>query len=170
MEAGPIVNRVASSPLVTLDIEEYLDKSDRVHFDIREALGEDPILREKPFRQFIKDHDWSQYQGKNVLITIIDEMIIPDWANMLIISRLQPYANEVAVGEDLDLEKTLIDQGIGKIDFQQLTNKKVVVKGCGELKARNYAYAELTKKLVPIASSVMYGEPCSTVPVYKKPK
>ena len=165
-----IVNRVANSTLVSLDFDEYIDQSPMTFFDVKDCLYQGLILREKDFRQFIKEFDWSQYDGKNVGVHCSADAIVPTWAYMLVATKLQGIANKMVFGREEELEKELIDEAIQQILKQKLQDAKVVIKGCGNLKSRDYAFFELTKKLAPIVSSIMYGEPCSTVPVYKKKK
>lgn len=165
-----IVNRVANSSLVSIDFDEYLDQSEQGFFDIKQALYNEMILREKDFRLFIKEFDWSVYSGKNVSVFCSVDAIVPTWAYMLIASKLSGIANRMVFGGQADLEKELIDEAINSIMGLGLNDAKVVIKGCGNLVSRDYAYFQLTKKLVPLVQSIMYGEPCSTVPVYKRPK
>ncbi len=170
METVPIENRVASSNLVSIDLEEYLDKGPRIPFDIKDLLTEGILLREKDFRARVKALDFSIFEGKNVAVFCSTEALIPSWAHMLLVSKFVPYASQVVIGSMEDLEKSMISEAISQIDIKSLKDAKVVVKGCGDIKNRDYAYGEITKKLVPIVSSLMYGEPCSTVPVFKKPR
>lgn len=165
-----IVNRVANSALVSLDFDEYLDQTEQAFFDIKEGLFQGLILREKDFRQFIKEFDWSQFQGKNVGVFCSADAIVPTWAYMLVATKLNGVANKMVFGQQEELEKELINEAIQQILIKDLVDAKVVIKGCGNLKSRDYAFFELTKKLTPIVSSIMYGEPCSTVPVYKRRK
>ncbi|RED93592.1 DUF2480 family protein [Marinoscillum furvescens] len=165
-----IVNRVANSSLVSLDLDEFIDQSEREYFDLKDALFQGLILREREFRTYIKEHDWSQYSGKNVGVFCSSDAIIPSWAFMLVATKLAPYARCSAVGERDALEKILIDEAIEKILSLELDDAKVVIKGCGELQSRDYAYFQLTKRLLGRVASIMYGEPCSTVPVYKRPR
>mgnify|MGYP006268082311 CR=1 FL=1 len=165
-----IVNRVSKSPLKSVDLEDYLDKSERIGFDLKETLFQGLILREKDFRQFVKEHDWSQYEGKNVHIFCSVDAIIPSWSFMLLMTRLQPVVNAVVVGTEADLEKALIDEAIEKVLQEGYEDQKVVIKGCGNVTNREYAYGQFAKKMLPYVSSLMYGEPCSTVPIYKKRK
>jgi len=165
-----IVNRVAKSPLTSIDLEDYLDQSERVYFDLKEGLFQGLMLREKDFREFIKNQDWEQFSGKNVGVFCSEDAIIPSWAYMLVVSRLTPYANIIAFGDSGELEKALIDQAIEKLLEENLQDAKIVIKGCGDIENRDYAYFQLAKKLTPLVSSMMYGEPCSTVPVYKRKK
>ncbi|XOV92273.1 MAG: DUF2480 family protein [Bacteroidota bacterium] len=165
-----IVNRVAGSALQTVDLSEYLDKSESVDFDMSQGLFQGLVLKEKEFRQFVKDFDWTQYTNKNVTVHCSADAIIPSWAYMLVASKLENIVHLMTFGTKDDLEKLRVDLAIDKLLLQDLSNAKVVIKGCGNLENRDYAYFELAKRLVPVVSSLMYGEPCSTVPVYKKPK
>ncbi len=165
-----IVNRVTNSSLVSLDFDEYLSQANRDFFDLKAGLYQEVILKEKEFRQFIRDYNWSQYEGKNVGVYCSVDAIVPTWAYMLVAARLDGIANKMVLGQREALEKELINDAIGKILALDLVDAKVVIKGCGSLENRDYAYFELTKKLLPVVSSIMYGEPCSTVPVFKKKK
>ncbi|HCX23970.1 MAG TPA: hypothetical protein DHN29_18760 [Cytophagales bacterium] len=165
-----IVNRVANSSLVSLDFDEFIDQSEQAFFDIKDGLFQGMILREKDFRTYIKEYDWSQYQGKNVGVYCSVDAIVPTWAYMLVATKLDGVANKMVFGQQAELEKELIDEAISQILQKELRDAKVVIKGCGNLQSRDYAFFELTKKLTPIVSSIMYGEPCSTVPVFKRKK
>jgi len=165
-----IVNRVANSPLVTFDLEAYYHPGERILLDIKELLFQGLILKEKDFRQYIKETDWSIYKDKNVAIWCSADAIIPTWAYMLLTTRISPYAHLVVFGTLEDLEKTLYQEAINRIDLEKYRDKKVVIKGCGKYKVPEAAYVEVTRLLTPVASSIMYGEPCSTVPLYKKPR
>jgi hypothetical protein len=167
---SPIVNRVANSPLVTFDLENYFHPGDRILFDIKNFLYEEMILKEKEFRQKVKEFDWSQFEGKNVAITCTVEAIIPTWAYMLITTRLSAVAHMVVFGDLEDLELVLFHQALGEVKIEDYRDKKVVVKGCGNYPVPESAYVEITRLLTPVVSSIMYGEPCSTVPLYKKAK
>ncbi|WP_420316705.1 DUF2480 family protein [Ekhidna sp.] len=166
-----IVNRVAKSPLVSIDLEEFLHKGEYALFDVKDTLFEGLILREKDFRSFLKENDWSIYQDKNVGLICTAEAIVPTWAYMLLVTKIKEFANVVTYGDEQAVEKTLIDQAIDKCMAEyDLSDKKVVIKGCGNVKNIEYAYAKITAKLFPIVSSLMYGEPCSTVPIFKRKK
>lgn len=165
----PIVNRIAKSPLKSIDLDEYLHKGEVVHFDLKDHLFQELILREKDFREFIKTHDWDQYDGKNVRLFCSADAVIPIWAYMLLMTKLTG-ANLVIEGKEDDLEKGLILQAINKMMEEDFADAKVVIKGCGNIQNNEFAYTELTKALIPYVTSLMYGEPCSTVPVYKRPK
>lgn len=164
-----IVNKVALSPLVTIDLEEYYHHGERLVFDIKDWLFQEVILKERDFRAYVREHDWSQYQGKNVALTCSVDAIIPAWAFMLVASRLRE-ANKVVLGDLQQLELSLFEEALKSINTDKLKNSKVVVKGCGELPIPDAAYVQITQLLTPVVSSLMYGEPCSTVPVYKVPR
>jgi hypothetical protein len=167
-EDMPIVNRVAGSPLITFDLEDYYHHGERVMFDIKEFLFEEMILREKDFRAKIKDFDWTQFEGKNIAITCSVDAIIPYWAYMLIMTKLSPFAHFVVQGDLHALELALIRKALASLDLEKYRDKKVVVKGCGKYPVPVSAYVEITRLLTPVVSSLMYGEPCSTVPLYKR--
>ncbi len=163
-----IVNRVSNSPLVTFDLEELYTPGERILFDIKNLLFQELILREKDFRDFIKSHDWSQYTDKYVAITCSADAVVPTWAYMLLTASLQPHTSIVIFGSIQDLETTLFKNTLDKIDWKRFTNAKVVIKGCSKVAVPISAYIEVTNRLRPVASSIMFGEPCSTVPVFKK--
>lgn len=165
-----IVNRVASSGIISIDLEEYYHSGERVLLDIGPQLYEGLILKEKDFRNYLKNEKWESYRGKNVAIICSADAIIPTWAYMLLAAKLQPVANKLVYGNLEDLEIALFHEAIQKIDPDQFKDAKVVVKGCSNIPVPIQAYVELTAKLVPVVSSLMFGEPCSTVPVFKKPK
>lgn len=169
-EEKEIVNRVASSPLVLLDLETYYHPAERVLLDIKDHLFQGVILREKDFRAFVKEYDWSQMQAKNVAVYCSVDAIIPTWAYMLLVAAIEPFANLVVFGDLEALEQALYQQALSGIDWEQYEGAKVVIKGCGKVPVPDYAYVEATRLLRKYASSIMYGEPCSTVPVYKKPR
>ena len=162
------VNKVAASGLVTLNLEDYYPTGERVVYDIKENLFHGLMLREKDFREFIKTHDWSQYQDKNVAIICSADAIVPTWAYMLLSNRLKPFANEIVYGNLEVLEAVLFTKALAKIDIAAYANERVVIKGCGEIAVPVSAYVELTNLLTPVVKSIMYGEPCSTVPVFKR--
>ncbi len=166
---GEIINRVAKSALVSIDLEEYLHTGEQVAFDLSAVLYQGLILREKDFRDFLKTHDWHQYIGKNVRLHCSTDAIVPTWAYMLLVTKLQE-ANLVVTGTEDDLEKALIRQAIERMMQLDVTDAKAVIKGCGNIRNKEFAYTEIAKALIPHVSSLMYGEPCSTVPVYKRPK
>jgi len=166
----PIVNRVANSALITLDLEEYYHTGERIVYDIRQNLFQDLILKEKDFRAFVKVHNWQQYDGKNVALTCTTDAVIPTWAYMLLATTISPYANLVVYGDLAALEQALFQQALAKINLQQFEDQRVVIKGCSKVEVPVFAYVEIIRLLQPITRSLMYGEPCSTVPIYKANK
>jgi hypothetical protein len=138
--------------------------------DIKDNLFQEMILREKDFRAFVKNHDWSQYQDKNVAIICSVDAIVPTWAYMSLALQLEPYAHHFVFGDLAALEQSLFQDALGKIDVEEFRDKKVVIKGCGDLPIPEYAYVELTRLLRPVVATMMYGEPCSTVPLFKQRK
>lgn len=167
---GDIINRVASSPIVSIDLEDYYHAGERVVYDIADNLFQGMILKEKDFREFIKTHNWDQYQDKNVTLVCSADAIVPTWAYMLLTTRLEGIANLVVMGPMETLEYALFNQALSRIDLKSVENRPVVVKGCGDLPVPDSAYVEITRILKPIVKSLMYGEPCSTVPLFKKPR
>lgn len=163
-----IINKVAQSGLVTLDPAIFYPKGERVVYDIKDNLFQGLILREKDFREFVKNHDWQHYQDKYVAVTCTEDAIVPAWAYMLLANKLAPYAKEVVFGDAQMLESVLFIKAIEKMDVEQYRDQRLVLKGCGDIPIPVSAYVELTKKLSPVAKSLMYGEPCSTVPIYKR--
>jgi len=169
-EKDVIINRVANSPLVTFDLEEFYHPGERVLIDIGDQLYQGLILKEKDFRAWVRDIDWSIYKNQNVAIWCSADAIIPTWAYMLVATRIAPFAHMVIFGTIEDLEKALYQNALSSIDVKKFRDKKIVIKGCGKYQVPDSAYVEITRLLTPVASSIMYGEACSTVPLYKKPK
>lgn len=167
---GEIVNRIALSPLVTIDLADYHDDSPRVELDIKDQLFMGMILREKDFRTYMAEEDWSRFEGQHVNITCSIDAVIPGWAWMLVAIHLEPFAKSLVFGDSNDLEKSIWQTNLNSIDYSQFEGKKIVVKGCGDLDIPTATYVEFIRRLRPLASKLMYGEPCSTVPLYKKPK
>ena len=165
---GEIVNKVAESGLITLDLEKYYPKQEIKAFDLKDFLFMGLILKEKDYRAALIATEWTLYENKNVYINCTADAIIPMWAYMLAASYLQPVANEIIFGDKKKLIETIFLKNISAINFSEFEDKRVVVKGCGELLIPEIAYVEITNRLRPLAKSIMYGEPCSTVPIYKK--
>ncbi|SHH96396.1 Protein of unknown function [Chryseolinea serpens] len=165
-----IVNKVANSALVTFDLEHYYQPGERVVLDIKGQLYQGLILKEKDFRDFIRQHDWAAYQDKYVAITCTADAIVPTWAYMLVSIALQPYAKQVVFGTLEELETAIFKKSLEKVDWSSFQNAKIVVKGCSKVDVPVAIYVEATNNLRPYAASIMFGEPCSTVPLYKKPK
>jgi hypothetical protein len=164
-----IVNKVSESGLITLDLEQYYPREQVVLFDLKDYLFMGLILKEKDFRESLKNHDWEGYRNKYVGVTCSADAIIPPWAYMLVASYLQPVARDVIMGDEKEVHKTIFLQNIQGVDVNEFTGQRVVVKGCGETPIGEFAYMEITKRLRPVAKTIMYGEPCSTVPIFKKP-
>ncbi len=163
-----IVNRVASSPLITINLEDFYTEGERKQIDIRDQLFHGLILKEKDFREFIKTHDWEQYRGAFVSVICSADAIIPTWAFMLVAQKLSGIAADFIFGDLSVLETTLFLRRLERINPEEYQDKPVVIKGCFDKAVPVSAYVELTRKLTPYVKSLMYGEPCSTVPVYKK--
>jgi Protein of unknown function (DUF2480) len=163
-----LVNKVAESGLTEIDLEKYYPKGEMATFDLKEYLFMGLILKEKDFRAALKGKDFSLFKDKLVAVACTADAIIPVWAYMLAASYLQPVAKDIAFGDESFLHKTLFLKNINQIDPQDYADKRVVIKGCGETTIGEFAYLEITKLLRPVAKSIMYGEPCSTVPIFKK--
>jgi hypothetical protein len=166
--ADEIINRVNESALITLDLEEYYPSGEIAVFDMKDHLFMGLILKEKDFREALKNLDLSTFTGKTVAVTCSADAVIPMWAYMLAASTLQPVATEVVFGNADEAKKQLLLKKIAQLPINEFADKRVVIKGCGELPVGEAAYLEATKLLRPVAKSIMYGEPCSTVPIYKK--
>lgn len=162
-----IVNKVAQSGLITLNLEDYLPKHLLV-FDLKDFLFMGLILKEKDFRQQLLEHNWQQYQASDVIITCTADAIIPVWAYMLVSSYLEGIANSIQVNTEEKGKEALLLKNIEAIDLPAYSDQRLVIKGCGDIPIPESAYALITFKLKPVAKSIMYGEPCSTVPVFKK--
>ena len=164
----PFINKVAESGIITLNLEEYFPKEQVVIFDIKDYLFMGLILKEKDFRQALKDLNLEEYKNKIVAVVCSAEAIIPMWAYMLISSVLLQTAHAVMMGDENEVTKKILIKNIQQIEIKEFTDKRIVIKGCGETPIPEEAYLEITNLLRPVAKSIMYGEPCSTVPVYKK--
>ncbi len=162
-----LVNKVANSGLVTLNLEDHFPAGERKFIDIKEVLFMGMVLKEKDFRDWVKNHDWMAYQNVNVAIGCSADAIVPTWAYMLIASKLSGIAKEIVLGDLQALEAVLWRNALQTLDVESFRDQKMVIKGCGDLPVTAAAYAEITRLLTPLAKSIMYGEPCSTVPVYK---
>jgi len=163
-----IVNKVAQSALQNLDLEEYYPREEIVLFDLKPYLFMEKILREKDFRAALQQIDWARYQDKIVAVTCSVDAIIPLWAYMLVAVNLQPFARDIVMGDENTARQQTFLARIAAIDIQEFADKRVIVKGCGDLSVGGFAYLEVAKRLRPIVKSSMYGEACSNVPVYKK--
>ncbi len=164
----PFVNKVAESGLVTLDLESYYPKGETAVFDMKDHLFMGLILKEKEFREALKNLDWENFRNRYVAVTCTADAIIPVWAYMLVASYLQPVAKDLVMGDEKELHKILFLKNLSQINVDEFADKRIVIKGCGETPIADFVYMEITKLLRPVVKSIMYGEPCSTVPVYKK--
>ncbi|MBC7587602.1 MAG: DUF2480 family protein [Chitinophagaceae bacterium] len=163
-----IINKVAESGIISFDIETYYPKEEIKIFDLKPYLFMELILKEKDFRAALITTDWAVYANKNVGITCTADAIIPMWAYMLVASYLQPIANNIVLGDEKKTIESILLKNLNLVNVQEYTDKRVVIKGCGEVPIPEAAYIAITQKLRPVAKSIMYGEPCSTVPIYKK--
>lgn len=163
-----IVNKVAESALVTIDLEEFLPRVKPELFDLKAYLFKEQILKEKDFREALPQINWEQYKEKTVLIICSVDAIIPVWAYMLIAANLRQYSNSVFMETEAIWQTKELLSTIRNLNTEEFIEKRIVIKGCGEKEIPAEAYFEITKKVQPVAKSIMYGEPCSTVPVYKK--
>ena len=163
-----IVNKVAQSGLLTVDLEDYYPKGRRVQLDLAPQLFMGQILKEKDFRLWIKDDDWTQYKDCYVAVNCSADAVIPIWAYMLVTAALQPYAKKVAMGNLENLETVVYTEIIQNLDVSEFEGKRVIVKGCGKLPVPDAAYVLISDKLLPVVQSLMFGEACSTVPLFKR--
>jgi hypothetical protein len=163
-----IINRVAQSPIITFRIEELYTEGERVLLDIKDQLFQGLILREKDFREFVKGHDWNRYSGTHVAITCSADAIVPAWAYMLLATRLEPLAQTVIFGSLEELEIQLYRKALAGVDLSQFEGRPVVIKGCSDREIPVAVYVEAARMLRPFAKKLSYGEPCSTVPLYKR--
>lgn len=168
--AGEIINRVAKSPLINIDLEEFYPEGKRILFDIKDWLFEGIILKEKDFREHVQNHDWSQYQDCYVALTCSEDAIIPSWAYLLLSTELSPYAKKVVVGTLELLETSIFQEVIRQIDITEYENKPIIIKGCADKPIPPSAFSFLIERIQPIAKNIMYGEACSTVPLFKRKK
>ena len=163
------VNKVAQSGIITVNLEDYYPKEEIVLFDMKDYLFMGLILKEKDFREALKNLDTTVYQNKIVALTCSNDAIIPMWAYMLVTSLLAPVAKQIIFGDAENAAQTILLKNLEAIDKEIFNDQRIVIKGCGELPIKEAAYIEITRQLRPHAKSIMYGEPCSTVPVFKKP-
>jgi hypothetical protein len=163
-----IINKVAESGLVTLDLGELIPEVEVVAFDIKPLLFREMLLREKDFRAALKLVDWTAYAGKVVGITCSSDALLPQWSWMLVASYLQPVAARVILGDKHQVERVLAEEALSKIDAEQYRDQRVVVKGCGDRETPTVAFTLLVLKLQPVVRSIFFGEPCSTVPIWKR--
>ena len=167
---SPLVNRVANSGLITLKLEDFFPHTPLAHFDLKDYLFMELILKEKDFRDALAAHDWSQYAGKALLVYCSADAIIPVWAYMLVASYAEPFAVDIFQGNEKTYYEVYFARALAQLDLSAYEDQRVVVKGCSDYPVPPAAYLEITRLLRPLARSIMFGEPCSTVPIYKKPR
>jgi len=165
-----LVNRVAASPILSINMEEFYPQEGRILFDLKPFLFQELILREKEFRQALKELDWSIYNNKWVAVTCTADAIVPTWAFMLVCTYLESDSKGYVVGSLENLEQHIAETALAKMDLAEFSNRPVVIKGCSKFPIPLFAYGRLVSLLQSQAKSLMFGEPCSTVPLYKKPK
>lgn len=165
--AEEIINKISQSALTTLDLEKYLPDEKILLFDLKPFLFMELILKEKDFRAALLNTDWTQYKDRIVTVYCSSDAIIPLWAYMLVASYLEPLAKDIIQGDEQAALRQILIKKLGSIDLSEFKDKRVVVKGCGEKAIGAFAYLEITRLLRPVAKSIMYGEPCSTVPIFK---
>ncbi len=163
-----IRNKVKESGLVQLDLADYKPTVQLVGIDLAAQLWQGLVLKEKEFRDWIKTHNWTQYQGKAVFIFCSTDAIIPTWAFMLVTSALEKENVYSQVGSEIELAKALIQEAICSIDIDEIKDQRVIIKGCADIPDPAFAMSYLVRLLQPNVKSIMYGETCSTVPIYKK--
>ena len=165
-----IINKVANSALEVFDLEDYYPKGIRSQVDISQWLLEGFLLKEKDFREHLKNHDWTQYQDQFVAVNCSTDAIVPAWASILVTIQLAPFAKKVINGNIDDLNAALYEELLAKIDYSQYANKAIIIKGCSQKPVPMRAYVLAAQNLQPFARSIMYGEACSAVPLYKAKK
>lgn len=163
-----IINKVANSGLVTIDLEDFLPKEQCVVFDLKDHLFKGLILKEKDFREALKNLDWEIFINKYVAISCSADAIIPMWAYMLVTAYVQPLAKDVYSGTVHEMKKHLFLKNLSAIKAVEFADQRIIIKGCGDQEVDSVAYTEITKLLRPLVKSIMYGEACSNVPIYKK--
>lgn len=163
-----IINKVAQSTLLSFDLASLYTPGERVLYDIKDNLFQGLMLKEKDFRDFIKSNNWESYLNKNVALVCTSDAIVPTWAYMLLATKLKPYVNRLIFGDLEQLEIELYNTAIQNLDIEQFRDQKIVIKGCGKIFVPVSAFVAFTAKITPVAKSIMYGEPCSTVPIFKR--
>lgn len=170
MSEYPIENKVAKSGLVVIEMDDLVPEIELIEIDIKDQLWEGIALKEKDFRDFVKTHDWSQYTGKAVSVHCSVDAIVPNWAYMLLASQLRRQTDKIYFADPEEAKRLMIRETIDAIDPENYRDARLIIKGCGKKSADFSAYGYLTTRLLPVAKTIMFGEPCSTVPIYKKPK
>jgi hypothetical protein len=163
-----IINKVADSGLIQLDLADFKPKNELIELDLAAQLWQGLVIREKDFRDWIKQNDWTNYTNKAVFVHCSADAIVPTWAYMLVASALEGVASDIHIGQKDELYRTMIHKAIVAQSPEQFINGKVIIKGCSDIGSPEYAMVEMVKFLQPLVQSIMYGEPCSTVPVFKR--
>ena len=163
-----IINKVAESGLIQLDLADFKPKNELVEIDLAAQLWQGLVIREKDFRDWIKQNDWTLYTDKAVFVHCSVDAIVPTWAYMLVASALEGAASDIHIGQKDELYRTMIHKAIFAQNPEQFIDGKVIIKGCSDIGSPEFAMVEMVKFLQPLVQSIMYGEPCSTVPVYKR--
>ncbi|MGM1428169.1 DUF2480 family protein [Sphingobacterium lactis] len=163
-----IINKVAQSGLITIDLADHAPKAPIEIYDIKDNLFHGLILKEKDFREFIKNHGWTQYKDKHIGIICSTDAIVPTWAYMLLATKLENIALSIHFGDEEYVRKVLFDHALATFDYSQYVDQRIVIKGCGDIPVPESAFVTFTAQLSKVAKSIMYGEPCSTVPVFKR--
>ncbi|MGF1532311.1 MAG: DUF2480 family protein [Bernardetiaceae bacterium] len=165
-----IQNRLAKSQALVFDLAEIIPAGERVVFDLKDWLHEGIILKEKKFRTHVQEHNWETYEGKNVAVLCSEDVVIPTWAYMIVVAHLAPFARVVICGSLEALEQEMFRKAIARVDLEPYIGRSVVIRGCSNPDIPYFAYGEATRILSPLAKLIKFGEPCSSVPVYKQPK
>jgi len=166
----PLVNRVAKSGIITINLEDYFPQEELLIFDIKDYLFKGLMLREKDFRAGVEEHDWTQYKNKNLAICCSVDAIVPIWAFQLATIRATPFASSIVLGKEEEFLAAHYYKALQALDLEQYADRNIVIKGCGSKPVPISAYTEIARLLTPVAKKIMYGEPCSMVPLYKKKK
>ncbi len=163
-----LINKVAQSGLKVLDLEDYFPKDDVIELDLSQFLFKGLILREKEFRSALKVFEWSGFTSINVAVYCSTDAIIPQWAYMLVTSYLLPKTDKVYFGSKQAVEEELLVNALSGINIEAYKDERIIIKGCGKLEKSGKAYVEISKLLLPVVKTLMFGEPCSTVPIFKR--
>ncbi len=168
MSEGEIINKVASSGLITLEMDSFLPENEIMAIDISAQLWQGLALKEKDFRTWVKEHDWNLYKDTAVTVYCSADAIVPHWAYMLVSSQLSGIASHILFSNPVEAETALVNQAIDQLDLARFEGQRVIVKGCGKKDLPFSIYGHITARLTPVVKSLMFGEPCSTVPVFKR--
>lgn len=166
----PIINKVANSKLITINLEDFYPLGERILFDVKDWLYKGVVLKERDFRESVNNHNWSKYKDNFVALYCSSKAIIPSWAYLLITTKLAPFTKRVVIGDLEKIETILFNQIIDNLDVSVYKDKLILIKGCSNNKIPESAYVQLIERLIPVASSIMYGEACSNVPLFKAKK